>query len=223
MKKYYLILCVYIISALGIIKAQDSCRVLVPNLQGTYIGSCKKGLAHGKGSAKGTDSYTGFFKKGIPDGSGKYTWSDGSVYEGDWLKGKRDGEGIYRSLKDGKEIVQDGIWNEDQYVGPKPLLPKVIQKMNITSVNFSRTMDGNAINIRITQSGNTQPVEDLNLVGSSGVEFNYGSITGFQNVNFPFQCKLTYKSWNPLQTVLYDRVLEFEISEPGSWEIKIEN
>lgn len=40
------------------------------------------------------DVYIGKFKGILPHGNGKYTWSDGSVYEGDWIDGKMTGKGI---------------------------------------------------------------------------------------------------------------------------------
>ena len=67
----------------GFTYAQD-CKVLKESISGSYTGDCKKGRAHGEGTAKGEDSYTGEFKKGLPHGFGKYTWADGSMYEGDF-------------------------------------------------------------------------------------------------------------------------------------------
>lgn len=39
------------------------------------------------------DIYTGNFKGELPNGKGRYTWSDGTVYEGDWEGGKMTGKG----------------------------------------------------------------------------------------------------------------------------------
>lgn len=39
------------------------------------------------------DVYLGAFKGILPHGKGKYTWSDGTVYEGDWEEGKMTGKG----------------------------------------------------------------------------------------------------------------------------------
>ena len=78
----------------SLMHAQDQCKVLVPELEGTYIGKCRKGLAHGNGKAVGVDSYEGKFSKGLPNGTGKYTWADGRIFEGEWSKGELDGKGI---------------------------------------------------------------------------------------------------------------------------------
>ncbi|KZV30369.1 phosphatidylinositol 4-phosphate 5-kinase 8-like [Dorcoceras hygrometricum] len=39
------------------------------------------------------DVYLGYFKGTLPHIKGKYTWSDGTVYEGDWETGKMTGKG----------------------------------------------------------------------------------------------------------------------------------
>ncbi|KAF3642525.1 Phosphatidylinositol 4-phosphate 5-kinase 1 [Capsicum annuum] len=39
------------------------------------------------------DAYVGTFQGMFPHGKGKYTWSDGSVYDGCWEEGKMTGEG----------------------------------------------------------------------------------------------------------------------------------
>ena len=42
------------------------------------------------------DKYEGFMKNGKRDGTGKYTWADGSVYEGEYKDDMKHGEGAYR-------------------------------------------------------------------------------------------------------------------------------
>ncbi|WP_457618982.1 hypothetical protein [Lutibacter sp.] len=39
------------------------CKVLKKGIQQHYLGKCKKGLAHGKGVAKGINTYKVFLKK----------------------------------------------------------------------------------------------------------------------------------------------------------------
>ncbi|KAK7385106.1 hypothetical protein VNO78_30817 [Psophocarpus tetragonolobus] len=41
------------------------------------------------------DMYIGRHSGNVPDGSGKYVWSDGKMYEGEWKKGKECGEGRF--------------------------------------------------------------------------------------------------------------------------------
>ena len=78
------------------------CRVLGNGyLRGSYEGDCeeKNELAHGKGQAKGADTYVGSFVKGRPDGKGTYTWENGARLEGTFKGGKAQGPGIYVSAK----------------------------------------------------------------------------------------------------------------------------
>ena len=88
---FFLASSLLVFSPAGLIHAQDGCEVLIPELQGSYQGKCKKGLAHGQGRAEGLDSYEGHFTRGLPHGSGKYTWANGEIYEGDWVKGLAQG------------------------------------------------------------------------------------------------------------------------------------
>ena len=57
--KIYLILLVWACTANVSVCAQETCKVLKPEISGSYLGDCKKGLANGKGIARGTDGYEG--------------------------------------------------------------------------------------------------------------------------------------------------------------------
>jgi len=48
-----LILILILISGYGISAQNVDCRVINPDISGTYNGGCKSGLAHGKGIAQG--------------------------------------------------------------------------------------------------------------------------------------------------------------------------
>jgi hypothetical protein len=49
-----------------------------------------------------------FLKEEYADGQGKYFYSDGASYEGEWENGKRHGKGIL-TLSDGRKLF--GKWN----------------------------------------------------------------------------------------------------------------
>ena len=51
-------------------------------------------------------TYTGTFKNDLKHGKGKYTWNDGNVYEGDWINGERTGKGKY-TWRNGDIFVGD--------------------------------------------------------------------------------------------------------------------
>ncbi|XP_078148015.1 phosphatidyl inositol monophosphate 5 kinase [Carex rostrata] len=55
------------------------------------------------------DSYAGTLLGSLPEGSGKYIWSDGCTYDGEWRRGMRHGEG--------KTIWPDGCIYEGEYSG----------------------------------------------------------------------------------------------------------
>ena len=69
------------------------CEVTIPRLRGRYDGQCQNNQAHGRGKAKGIDSYDGPFINGAPDGKGTYTWHNGDSYTGRFKNGEPDGCG----------------------------------------------------------------------------------------------------------------------------------
>jgi hypothetical protein len=119
----------------------QECKVLDPELQGSYAGPCRDGLAEGVGHAQGTAEYRGSFRAGMKhghgvkswpngdryegefaedrrEGHGKYTWGrgpwEGESYEGGYLADQRHGEGIYRFASGD---VYKGPWAEDRITG----------------------------------------------------------------------------------------------------------
>ena len=75
--------------------AEDGCRVLDPELVGTYKGGCKDGLAEGYGEAKGSAEYRGEFHAGRKNGRGIKIWPNGDRYEGRFVEDRKDGVGTY--------------------------------------------------------------------------------------------------------------------------------
>ena len=59
-------------------------------------------------------SYDGFTLSGIYDGQGTIRWTNGAMYIGGWLKGKKHGVGEYK-YPDG--TVYKGDWKNDLYDG----------------------------------------------------------------------------------------------------------
>lgn len=96
--------------------SQD-CLVAKDSLVGTYTGSCKNGKANGNGKAIGADSYEGEFKAGLPDGQGTYTWHDGTVYTGMFVKGQRQGKGTMKYKREGADSTLTGYWKNDKFIG----------------------------------------------------------------------------------------------------------
>jgi len=204
------------------VNSQLECKVLMPALSGEYDGGCKKGLAHGKGIAKGVDRYDGRFVKGYPHGSGRYDWSTGEYYEGDWRKGLRDGKGRYYFFYNQKDNVFAGLWKKDKYIGPDYGQPKVGQKLNVSRVDFVKVGDGQKAEVTVYQGGNpVGELYDFTIVANSGSEYEVGKSVGFNNILFPFTCRITFTILNAFRTESINCIVEVEINEPGIWQIKI--
>lgn len=69
--------------------------MLDPELQSSYAGSCKDGLADGYGEASGLAQYQGGFRAGRKYGKGTKTWPSGDRYVGDFVNDRKQGEGTY--------------------------------------------------------------------------------------------------------------------------------
>jgi hypothetical protein len=120
------------------LKAQD-CKVLDPNLSGVYTGDCKSGKASGQGKSVGKYTYEGEFKAGLPEGKGQLTDDLGNVFNGNFKKGKKNGEGIANfKTAQGKDSIVNGFWKNDAYVGryenPYTLVKKTF---NVGAVSIS--------------------------------------------------------------------------------------
>ena len=205
--------------------SQNECKVMVPDLVGHYEGRCKKGLAQGKGKATGIDAYEGTFNDGYPDGKGTYTWANHDVYTGQWKMGKRDGEGSFKTKINSVDTLLVGLWENDQYLGPKPPAPKIISMVNVDRYTFRKSGGiKDRVLIDCLQNGtrNTS-ITNYMMTSSSGFETKLGQQLGYDYVEFPVRIKVTYDSWNKMHSAQYHVIFEFEISEPGDWVVEINN
>ena len=87
----------------------QECRVLDPELQGSYTGPCVSGLAEGEGRARGRATYEGGFKAGKKHGKGLKVWPNGDRYQGDFVDDRKEGTGIY--------VWGRGEWAGERYEG----------------------------------------------------------------------------------------------------------
>ena len=70
-------------------------------------GLCERGVIHkGKYAFPNGYVYEGYLVDGVPEGKGKCVYSNGN-YEGDWIKGNREGQGKY-TFRDGSSY--EGGW-----------------------------------------------------------------------------------------------------------------
>ncbi len=199
---------------------EQSCRVLLPNISGTYSGDCKNGLADGRGTAQGVDKYYGQFDKGLPEGKGTYTWADGSYYEGQWKQGMREGKGkmVY------KDSTITGYWRTDKYIGQKLVAPyKITRSISVTRYSISKVPGtNNFIRIKFMRGGlENADISDLSLAYSSGDEYRIGPSYGLQHCQFPLDIIVRFRAWNYFHTTQYDVNFEFTINEAATWEVVI--
>jgi hypothetical protein len=217
----FLIVLIFLFSNVLISFSQESCKVLKPEIAGKYEGGCKNGLASGKGVSQGTDKYEGRFKNGLPDGNGKYTWASGEVYDGAWSDGKKEGNGKFYYKKDGADSVLTGIWKNDAFL--KKVVPNpytVLRQESIKRYTVRRLGDGQKVVFSILQNGNSSvTLNNLNFAPTSGSSFRLGQNHGFENIDFPFECKVSFSASNSFSAPDINVDFELKIVEPGSWEV----
>ena len=97
-------------SAVAVAQPISQCKVADPELQATYSGGCKDGLADGYGEAQGSAVYRGEFKAGRKHGKGVKTWRNGDRYEGDFIEDRREGTGMY-------QWGRRSAWARQRYTG----------------------------------------------------------------------------------------------------------
>lgn len=76
-----------------------------------YFGDWLNDERHGQATLtwKTGDTYLGDFDSDLFHGSGTYTWHEGDSYQGLWLRGEREGFGVFKHGK--------GTLKGDQYQG----------------------------------------------------------------------------------------------------------
>lgn len=214
--------------------SQYNCKVLVKNLQGQYNGKCKKGLAHGEGSAKGVDSYTGNFRKGYPNGFGVYTYKDGSNYIGKFKKGLKDGFGLLNTVTESGDVVQNyGLWMADSLIVPNDerALFKVNKSKGINVVDPNLTRDvsiKNQVFINFQQHGapdKSVVIQDAEISDGKRIdtkERSLNTLVAFEDIKkFPVTIKLKYQVDKPEKLVPVDCELEIILFAAGRWEINL--
>ena len=229
MKKYFafiLLLTGFSLLSTSTSAQRRGCKVLMPEISKTYKGKCKNGFAHGKkGVAKGVDVYKGAFRKGLPHGNGTYTYSTGEVYTGRWKEGMKHGEGRYSFRIDDKDTTTVGIWENDVYIGPKPDVPyRINYAQSVERRNVTRIGDGNRVLIKFMQNGmeNTS-IEQFRIFADKGKELRTSNARGYEDVEFPIKCRLTFVTLNKMKSGQVEVIFDFTINEPGDWLVVLHN
>jgi hypothetical protein len=201
------------------------CRVLLPKIADSYTGQCKNGLAHGTGEAFGIDQYRGDFRKGLPDGVGIYIWHTGDQYEGEWEKGLRDGYGVFTMKYQGRDSIVAGVWKKDHFLGEEePPDYAVTYRQGVGRVTCIR-MGGSThyVKFKFTRSGEASAgsISELLLTGSSGAESITDTLTGYENVEFPFEGRVRFTAPNAFYSSQLSCEVRFVINRPGAWTVVI--
>jgi len=197
--------------------------VLKPELIGKYDGKVKKGLAHGKGTAIGSDSYSGDFIKGLPHGKGEYMYSAGIVYKGEFKFGKRDGKGILITKSGNNEQIQEGYWENDNYVGRKRIDPyEVYNKIGGVQEHIFFIGEGNKIEISVLDPF-SKLVQPQIFAEGKFVQKSYYGREYYEEVVFPISFEIKYTCSNKLRTGVIANTIRIKINKPGNWNITLKN
>ena len=227
MKLLYSTLIVFLFLCISKSQAQEDCKVLMEDISGSYEGDCKKGLAHGEGIAKGKDTYKGSFKRGVPDGKGVYTYSNGKVYEGEWNHGLKEGEGKLMFSTLHGDSVKTGFWRDDRYLGEKYIPPyEVLQESNVErySIKKQPTNASHRIILRIRDlSGNISGITGFNMNVSSGIKNGDTNRLLVEYIDFPFEGYITYTAAAKMSGQPINVLFTFKINDPGTWEVVLKN
>jgi len=204
-------------------QSDTSCKVLLESISEEYSGDCKNGYAHGKGVARGIDKYEGRFKKGLPHGSGKYTWSNGDYYEGRFKKGEKHGRGyLYNKSKDEKLT---GIWKNDEFSRKiKEPSYEIIKKTSITGVTFVKNemLTPHRVELVFQRDGyQSSTVGGLIVSSTSGRISTSNRFCGVENADFPIEIDIEFTAPNRFNSVRVRYDLKFKITEPASWKVII--
>jgi len=187
-------------------------------------------LADGKGVAKGRFLYEGDFKKGLPHGKGTLKYSYEEYYIGDWKNGLEDGNGKLYYKVNGADSLKVGVWEKGNYIGKKAISPYLVKyNKGVDRYSFFRMNDGdgsttNRVKIKFLQNGGSNTgISGIMIQSDSGIRINSNNADGFENINFPFSCKISYQSLNKFRTQTNSISFEFIINKPGDWELILNN
>ncbi|WP_456376081.1 hypothetical protein [Lutibacter sp.] len=220
-----------VISTSFLFAQKSNCKVLKEVINNEYTGKCKNGLASGMGIAKGKYLYEGKFKKGLPHGKGTLKYSSSEFYIGEWKNGLEDGKGKLYYKINGVDSVKVGIWEKGKYIGKKRI-PEYKVKYNVGVDRYSFHMLNESNNsattsrilIKFLQNGtNNTSITNIRMQNDTGNRVDNNNSIGYENIEFPFECKLSYDTLNKLRSGKHTVTFTFIINKPGDWELILNN
>jgi hypothetical protein len=196
MKKIILITTVFLMFVLIGFSQTITGPVLKKELVGKYEGDQKKGLAQGKGTATGTDTYVGEFKKGLPDGEGVYTDNMGNVFKGTFRDGLKEGKGEFIPAANSNDKPMTGYWMGDKYIGKNKIEPyEVSNKVGSVSPRIYSTGPGNTIDITVVDpTDNSNVSATISVIGIANPREDTSYIKYFfEECQFPIEFDIRYQ------------------------------
>ena len=197
--------------------------VLKEELTGKYEGDLKKGLAQGRGTAIGQDTYTGQFYKGLPEGKGIYSFGNGNVYTGGFSKGLFSGKGVMTYKKANGDSIVEGFWEDGKYAGKTLIAPyEISNKTGSANPYITRNGDVNKVEIVVMDPFNAYINPTIIATGEFTNE-NYYSRNLYSDAKFPLTFDIRYSCTNRYRSGMIDSTVRIKINKPGSWQITIRN
>lgn len=227
--KFLFLFLMSIVTINAVFAQNTDCKVLLDSLKGSYDGECLNGKASGKGKAVGINSYEGGFKNGLPEGQGKYTWSNGNYYYGSWKKGQKDGKGELHQFEEGKEMLVQGYWKKDNYRGEYEhpyVVTNVttdvgrlqVSKLNNTQATLTLTVESLASNASLYSNSfatgtvmTAHQVTRGSYMSLTSNSLTNKQITTFRGIVFPFRCIFNFGT----------TIVEIEFFEKGAWDVMV--
>ena len=217
MKIFLFSLCLTLILLVSslLIYAQDStqeCKVLLQTISLQYKGDCKKGLANGKGEARGVHHYIGSFKNGLPNDKGTYYYSDYIFYTGNFQDGIKEGKGEMHYVRNNMaDSIIKGYWSADEYRGKSYVtyITDVVPKFDRVDIS-STPQSGNRISLEISTTSNSP---DGQLYAAKGDHLFLTELISVRNNSL---IKLLSSTESPLKSTWVFEITQFPITLRGS-------
>ena len=198
--------------------------VLKKELVGKYKGHLQKGLAQGKGTAFGLDSYIGNFRKGLPNGEGVYTDYEGNVFRGSFVNGQKEGRGELIVKGSGKDMILKGYWKADKYVGKDNRTQyEVSNKTGAVIPRIFSAGAGNKVEITIIDPVTFEFITGNILVnGEANLRTTFGRYY-YEDATFPIEFDIQYNCNNKIGTSITANTIRIRINKPGYWIVTLRN
>jgi hypothetical protein len=216
---FLLILCIFS-QKVNAQEANPICKVLFSSIDQSYEGECKKGLAHGKGVAKGTQKYVGEFSKGYPNGIGEFYYSDSVSHIGSFQNGLREGKGEAHFLTSNKkDTTITGYWSGDIFKGQNYVTHETNGRQFFSFFEI-RASKGYGDTVIFETSSTKYPFSIQNITADVSI-LNRNSYTTPNKTNLT----ITLSSFPArLQiTMSYGLVYQITLYKPADWFVKMYN